>query len=249
MAACAGGRTSLRRLAALALLAIALPTACADDAGGDPALVLAASSLTEAFTEVAALAEQHDLDVDLSFGGSQVLVEQVDQGAPADVVAVADPELLPDDSTAVVFARNRVVVIVPTGSSVSGVDDLARDGSDLRVVVAAESAPIGKYTRAGLADLGVLDAVMANVVSEEPDVKSVVAKVALGEADAGIVYATDARAERQVKVVGEPLPVETAYAAAVVPDAPHPAAGERFVALLVSQDAQRAFERFGFLPA
>lgn len=210
---------------------------CGD--GGSRPLVLAASSLTDAFR---ALPLEANAEADYSFAGSQVVLAQVEQGAPADVIAVADPELLPAD--AVVFARNAVVVVAAAGSSVDDVADLAAPGT--RVVLAGASVPVGAYARDGLAELGLLAAVLDNVVSREPDVKSVAAKVGLGEADAGVVYATDARADERLRVVGDPLPVEAVYAAAVVDGAPHPEEARRFVEFLTSPDAQRVFRAHGF---
>ena len=252
------GRGPLSRIGAL-LVAVVLGSAtlgaCSDGGvggggGGDRVLVLAAASLTDAFTALDGVAGQHGLDVEFSFGGSQVLVEQADQGAPADVIVVADPRLLNGDADALVFARNRLVVVAAKGSGVDDPVDLASPG--VRVVLAGEGVPVGGYARAALADLGLLDAVLANVVSEEPDARAVLAKVALGEADAGIVYGTDAEsaaANGRITVVGDALAGEASYAAAVGPDAPNPGAARRFLALLASQDAQRIFERFGFLPA
>lgn len=234
------------------LLGAAILGACSDSGeggGGDRVLVLAAASLTDAFTALETVADQYGLDVEFSFGGSPVLVEQADQGAPADVVAVADPRLLDKDADALVFARNRLVVVAANGSEVSGPADLA--SPSVRVVLAGEGVPVGAYARDALADLGMLDAVLANVVSEEPDARAVLAKVALGEADAGVVYVTDAESEAadgRITVVGPPLAGEASYAAAVLPDAPNPAAARRFLALLASRDAQQIFERFGFLP-
>lgn len=218
--------------------------ACADGRGDDRVLVLAASSLTEAFEALEAVVEADGLDVEYSFAASPTLLAQVEQGAPADVIAVADPALLGAGTESFVFAHNHVVAIVPAASDLAVLDDLG--GAGVRVVVATDDVPIGRYAREALRALGLLEAVMANVVSEEADAKSVLAKVALGEADAGVVYATDARAEGRVRVLGEPLPVEAAYAAAVADDAPHPAEAQRFVALLASQDARRTLERFGY---
>lgn len=229
-----------RRWLALAAL-LALAPACRGETDDD-LLVLAAASLSNALTALDGVAEDAGLDPQYSFAGSQVVMEQVRQGAPADVVAVADVELL--SSGAVVFARTELVVVATASGPVRTVDALA--APNVRVVLAGEAVPAGRYAREGLARLGILDAVEANVVSEEPDVRAVAARVALGEADAGVVYATDARADGRLRVVGDPLPVEAAYSAEVAPDAPHPAAARRFVELLTSPAARRVFQRLGF---
>lgn len=233
------------------MLLVLLGATAGGCAGGDAdrgrILVLAASSLSEAFTELAELAAADGIDVDLSFGGSHVLVEQVRQGAPADLVAVADPAFIADFPAPVVFAHNQIVVVTPPGSTIDDVEDLA--GPGVRVVLAAASAPIGRYTREALRDRGLLDVVMDNVVSEEPDDQSVVAKVALGEADAAIVYGTDARANARLRVAGDPLGVETSYAAALVDAAGAPDAARSFLRLLSSERGQRVLSRLGFAPA
>ena len=153
--------------------------------------VFAASSLTEALPRI-------DKTARYQFAGSDQLAFQIGQGARADVFLAASPKY-PDDlyarglcSKPLVFATNTVVLIVPRGNParIHSVEDLKRDG--IRLVIGAKGVPIGDYTRKLLANLG-LTSVLANVVSEETDVKLVVAKVALGEADAGFVYRTDVK--------------------------------------------------------
>lgn len=215
--------------------------------------VAAAASLTEAFRSLDESGVLAELDPAFSFAGSPEVVEQVRRGAPVDVIAVADPELLTplrDEGllvgAPVVFARNRLVVVVPDSRTtrVESVGDLARPG--LRVVLASAPVPAGRYAREGLASLGLLDAVRENVVSEEADVKLVAAKVALGEADAGVVYASDAAIDARLRRVGDPLPVEATYAAAVVRDAANADQGRRLVDLLRSARARRALASLGF---
>jgi molybdate transport system substrate-binding protein len=180
----------MRALAVLfAIVALALPSATG--AGGS-FTVFAAASLTEVLPKI-------DKTPRYSFAGSDQLALQIRQGAPADVFASASPkytQLLYHDGLVrrpVTFATNKLVVIVPK-SNPAGVDsayDLRRSG--VKVVIGDQSVPIGSYTRQLLDTLGIKDAVMNNVVSQESDVKGIVAKVALGEADAGFVYGTDAK--------------------------------------------------------
>ncbi len=167
--------------------------------------IAAASSLTEVMQDVAiAFEARHDgVRIDLNLAGSSTLATQIRQGAPFDVFAsanetqmnlVANDERL--DGAAVPFASNRLVVITPNGSPVTSVADLAMQGA--LVVLAGPEVPVGAYARDVLHRLddlygdGYANAVLANVVSEEPNVRQVAAKVTLGEADAAIVYATDA---------------------------------------------------------
>lgn len=171
----------------------ALGTGCGgagDDVG---ARVLAASSLTGVLADVVP-------DARYSFGGTNQLAEQVRQGAPFDVFLAASPRdarrlhaegLVREPRP---FAGNRLVLIVPRGNpaGVRSAADLAR-AQDVRLVVAGPRVPAGAYTAELLRRLG-LERVLDSVASKEPDVKGVVGKVALGEADAGIVYATDALA-------------------------------------------------------
>jgi molybdate transport system substrate-binding protein len=169
------------------------------DAGSRTLTVFAAASLTEAFTEIADAfeAEHAQVEVRLSFGPSDGLATQIQEGAPADVFASASPRWMdavaedPGVSDRRDFARNLLIVITPADdpAGISSVQDLARPGIDL--VLAAEGVPVGDYARELLDNAGIADAALGNVVSNEDDVKGVVQKVALGEADAGIVYRTD----------------------------------------------------------
>jgi molybdate transport system substrate-binding protein len=166
--------------------------------------VFAAASLTSVFPKI-------DSAPKYSFAASNTLAQQIRQGAPADVFASADmlnPQALfagGQCSKPTVFATNRLVVVYPKSNpgKVRTVFDLRRPG--VKVVVARQGVPVGNYTRQILRNLGITAAVMANVVSQEPDVRSVLAKVALGEADAGFVYITDAATVRgQVGVIKLP---------------------------------------------
>src|SRR3954447_20390261 len=154
--------------------------------------IFAAASLTDVMPKV-------DAKPRYSFAGSDQLAAQIQLGARADVFAAASPkypELLYSKGQCekpVAFATNTLIVMLPkrNPAGIRDVHDLTKPG--VKVVIAAKSVPVGSYTLTVLKNLGITDAVMKNVVSQEADVKSVVAKVALGEADAGFVYATDSR--------------------------------------------------------
>jgi molybdate transport system substrate-binding protein len=235
----------VKRVALVVLAALA--AASAATAGPPRLTVLAASSLTDAFPALGH-AERY------SFGGSDQLAFQVRQGAPADVFAAASPKY-PEALYAaklvykpVVFATNRLVVIVPRSNPahVRSVSDLTRHG--VRVVVGAVGVPIGDYTRKVLAKLG-LGAVLKNVVSNEPDVRGIVTKIALGEADAGFVYVTDVRSAASklrtvtIPAMGQPT---VKYEIAVLRSTSHLAAAQAFVRLVLGPDGRRVLKRFGF---
>jgi molybdate transport system substrate-binding protein len=209
--------------------------------------VFAASSLAEVFPRV-------DPTARYQFAGSDQLAFQIGQGAPADVFAAASPKY-PDDlfarglcSRPVVFATNTVVLIVPRANParIRSVQDLTRDG--IRLVIGAQGVPIGDYTRRLLANLG-LGSALANVVSEETDVKLVVAKVALGEADAGFVYRTDALADtsdlHELQLPARARP-KIAYELAVLKSTKHLQAANAFVVRVLSARGRRALRRAGF---
>ena len=232
-------------LAAAALAALALPAATT--AGGG-ITVFAAASLTGVFPQIASAPRY-------SFAGSDQLAAQLRAGAPADVYAAASPkypELLYRDGLVrkpAVFATNRLVVIVPRSNParIRSVYDLRRDG--VKLVVGDASVPIGSYTRQILDTLGITSDVLRNVVSEETDVKGIVAKVALGEADAGFVYATDAKAvASKVRTLGLPAwaqpPIR--YEIAVVSATSRAAAARAFVSRVLSKRGRTLLVRAGF---
>jgi molybdate transport system substrate-binding protein len=236
------------RGAALALMLLAL-AGCGDDAdaGAEPLTVYAASSLTEVFQEL-------EPDHRYNFAGSDELATQIREGGEADVYAAASPgypkeladEGLVDEPR--VFATNRLVLIVPKSRSgeIDNVADLAENG--VKLVIGAEGVPVGDYTRDVLENLGRTD-ILEQVVSEEENVKGVVSKVALGEADAGFVYATDAITAGD-KVTTIELPqsaqADVRYPIAVVEGTDQQDEAEEFVALLLSTDGRDALERAGF---
>jgi molybdate transport system substrate-binding protein len=232
-------------LAGALLVALVLPTATS---AGANLTVFAAASLTGVFAQI-------DKGERYSFAGSDQLALQIQQGAPADVYAAASPkypELLYHGGLVakpVVFATNRLVIIVPRGNPahVTNVYDLRRSG--LRVVIGDKGVPIGSYTRQILDTLGITSDVQKNVVSEETDVKGIVAKVVLGEADAGFVYVTDARAAgSKVRVIGLPAwaqpPIR--YEIAVVKESSRQAAARAFVKRILSKRGRTLLKHAGF---
>ncbi len=245
------------RVRVLLLATLIVGTACGggDPASAAPVTVFAAASLTEAFTHIAEEYEGlHDVDVRLSFGPSDGLATQIQEGAPADVFASASPKWMdaveedPGVTDRADFARNLLVVIVPAGNpaGLGSLDDLSRPG--IKLVLAAEGVPVGDYAREMLANAGIADEALANVVSNEDDVKGAVQKVAFGEADAGIVYRTDVTAtvEGDLEVIDVPadVNVEAVYPIAALAGAPDPA--REFVAYVLGP-GQGTLEAAGFL--
>jgi molybdate transport system substrate-binding protein len=236
------------RLAALALGALILVGAASARSSSD-LTVLAASSLTDAFPKI-------DSAATYSFAGSNTLEAQIRQGAPADVFASANTKLpngLYQDhlcSKPVVFTRNTLVVIVPrkNPAKIHRVGDLGKRG--VKLVIAAQGVPVGSYTLQVLKRLH-LFRVLRNVVSRETDVRQVLAKVALGEADAGFVYSTDARTvPSRVRTI--PIPARgqpnVRYGICVVSGTAHKEAAQAFVKRVLSKAGQRILISYGFLP-
>jgi molybdate transport system substrate-binding protein len=231
------------RPAALAV-ALVLGGCGGDERGGEAVVVFAASSLADVAPEI-------DARATVVLAGSNDLAAQLRDGASADVFLAASArpvsELEADGlvEEAQVFASNRLVIIVPAANpaGIETLDDLARSG--VKLVVGAPGVPIGDYARQALRGHGAL----AQVVSLEEDVKGVVGKVTLGEADAGIVYATDARAAgeavRTVPISASRQP-EIAYHAALV--SPPSDRGRAYVDRLLGAQGRAALALAGFLP-
>ncbi|MGW9435069.1 molybdate ABC transporter substrate-binding protein [Streptomyces sp. NPDC055607] len=262
----AGRRTAAAVLTAALLVPLAACSSGGDgkeDTGGStpsgsatgaPAAnltVLAAASLTDVFKTAGAAYEKSHPGTKLtfSFAGSQELVAQVSQGAPADVLVTADTKSMDkvraDTGTPAIIARNRLVIATGEGNP-HKVDDL-KDLADtkLKVVLAAPEVPAGKYSEQ------ILDKQKITVkpVSQEPNVRAVLSKVELGEADAGLVYKTDAESAAD-KVDAVEIPdgqnAIATYPAATLKDSKNAEAAAAFVAWLSSPEGQKILQDAGF---
>ena len=248
-----------RHPASLAILALAVgAAACGDDDDSAPAskprlVVSAGSSMTEALTSCSQ--DYPDASVKLSFAGSDELATQIEQGVKPDVYAAANTKL-PDQlhqegrlSNPVEFATNTFVLAVPKDSDINSIEGLTQKG--VKVVIGSKTVPIGSYTRDTLAKLppDQEKAILANVRSEEPDVKGIVGKLTQGAADAGFVYASDAKAAgdaiKAIEIPDELEPTAT-YAAGVVKDAPHAGAAQAFLDDVQSGACHDALLKEGF---
>ena len=267
--------TSRSVLLGLASVVLALSAAWSPRAGAAPPAdrstlrVYAAASLAEAFDELGHVLElrRPGLKVRMSFAGSQQLASQLVQGARADVFAAADARSMQDvkdhgllERRPELFACNRMVVIVPGANParIMRPQDLARAG--VKLVVCAEAVPAGRYSRDVLRNLAreagferdFAARTLKNVVSEEDNVRAVLAKVQLGEADAGIVYRSDVSAKllRRMTVLAVPAAanVLAEYPIAVLKDARATEAARAFVDLVLSAEGQQILARHGFLP-
>jgi len=253
------------------LLTLVLVSACASNApqpaSASPAphsslTVFAAASLTDAFSEVASAFEtvHPGVKVRLNFAGSNTLRAQIEQGAQADMFASANTKemetlvssgIISTDAPQI-FLTNRLVVITPVDNpaGLSRLEDLARPG--LKLVLAAEEVPVGRYTRLMLENVGTQfkTQTLANVVSNETNVKQVLAKVRLGEADAGIVYASDAVSAPVLPVIEIPSEwnVLAEYSIAILKEAPHPELADAFVPFVLSREGQAILQKWGFSP-
>ena len=230
--------------------------------------VFAAASLTDAFTEIGRNFEaaHPGITVSFNFAGSQTLRTQLEQGAVADVFASANQtemdtlvkDTLVAANSAQVFLSNNLLVILPANNpaNVQTLKDLSRPG--LKLDLADTTVPAGKYARQILASLDKDPALgpnfstqtLVNVVSNETDVRQVVAKVQLGEADAGIVYVSDAVAAPELKTIEIPAAdnVIAKYPIAALSKAPQPDLAAGFIAYVLSTDGQVALKKWGFTP-
>ena len=247
-------RTSLRPLV---LLVLSLGGCGADASERVPLAVFAASSLTEAFTELEATFEREHpaLDVQLTFAGSHVLRMQIEQGAVADVFASADPlqmAALQDagrlDSNAV-FARNELVIVVPSDNP-AGIDRFEDLSNAERIVLGSAATPAGRYADAVLdrSDPDFAATVRTHVVSREHNVRLVRAKVELGEADAALVYWTDAIHAPTIRSIRVPpevaVPIEVPIG--VLSETPHLEAARSFSDHVLSASGQGVLAEHGF---
>jgi molybdate transport system substrate-binding protein len=248
-----------RTIALLIAMAFALG-ACGSDSSGSgddsgPLVVSAAASLQSAFTQYG---QAFGGSPRFSFAGSDELAAQIRQGVRPDVFASANTTL-PDAlfkaglvEKPTVFAGNRLVLAVPAkGSKVGSLADAEKHG--VKLAVGSASVPVGSYTRKVLARLPAAESrkILANVRSEEPDVKGIVGKLTQGAVDGGFVYITDVEATKgALRAIELPLSVQpsVAYGAAIVKGAKHPDAARRFIAGLLDGDGQKALRAAGFEP-
>jgi len=223
-------------------------TSTAAASGGSTPTVFAAASLTKVFPKI-------DASAKYTFGGSGALQTQIEQGAPADVFAAASPKQ-PAELYAkgmvdkpVVFASNTLVLIVPKGNPahVTSVSDITKPG--VKLVICNATVPCGDYARGAFKNLGITTAAMKNVVSQTTDVTQTVAEVATGQADAGFVYITDAKAANgKVTVVSLPPQAKphTKDVIAVVKAGKNQPAAMAFVAKVLSPQGQATLQAAGF---
>lgn len=212
----------------------------------------AASSLTDAFTEIAAAFEQAHpgTHVALEFAGSSTLRDQILEGSPADVFASANSATMDAvvhagmvSAQPETFALNHLVIAVPAGNpaGITGLDDFARP--ELLIGVCAAGVPCGDLARAALAAAGVVP----SIDTDEPNVRSLLTKIAEGELDAGLVYVTDVvSAGGSVESIAEPPGWVTRYEIAVLAAPPHPEAAAEFVAFVLSDEGRAILEQYGF---
>jgi molybdate transport system substrate-binding protein len=254
--------------AGAASLAVAL-AACSSSASSAPPasaagsakptgtlVVFAATSLTDAFDKIASQFEAANpgVTVKFNYNGSSSLATQIVQGAPADVFASASPKNMQtvteanlESSTPKTFAANQGEIMVEAGnpSHIASVSDLANPS--LKVVTCAPSVPCGALANDIFKNAGVT----VKPVSQEQNVGGVVTKVSLGEADAGIVYVTDVKANGS-KTAGVPIPANqnatTTYPIAEIKGAPNATASAAFISYVLGPDGQQVLKSFGFLP-
>ncbi|PLS87062.1 MAG: molybdate ABC transporter substrate-binding protein [Actinobacteria bacterium] len=269
-------RVRLLRVATLAgvvLFCAVLATGCGESGGdaqgaespeGEQVTVLAASSLTDAFEELARTFEEQNAgaEVRTSFAASSELLAQIQQGAPADVFASASEKNM---NTAVgeelvgevsVFARNRPVVILPADNpaEIKEFEDLAE--ADGQLVLAEEGVPIADYAMEVLANAdaeygdGFEEGVMDKVVSREANVRAAANRVALGEADATFVYTSDVtpdiRDSVEIVEIPKEINVVATYPIATVRDSHNPEMARAWVDLVLGEEGQRVLEEHGF---
>jgi molybdate transport system substrate-binding protein len=231
--------------------------------------VLAAASLTGAFNELGAQFEAANpgLTVQFNYGGSQQLAQQISQGAPADVFASANQKQMDvvveagrvGKDAARIFATNRLVLIYPQSNpaGLHDLEDLAKSG--LKLVFAAKEVPAGQYSldfldkaaAEGSYGPDYKEKVLANVVSYENNVKAVLTKVAIGEADAGIVYSSDITSADGGKVgqiaIPDALNIIAKYPIAMVQDSTNQELAQKFIDLVLSGEGQSVLAKYGFI--
>ncbi|GDX81855.1 molybdate ABC transporter substrate-binding protein [Deltaproteobacteria bacterium] len=238
-------------------IAFARPAATPDE---DRLQVLAASSLTDVLPKLATAWTAHgNHTVNLSFDATSRLAQQIESGAPADVFVAADVDWmddlaearLVDEATVVNLAGNTLVAVVPRTSELTVANPAQLDQPGIQhLALAGENVPAGKYARSALANAGAWSALAPRVVNGDT-VRSVLRWVATGEAEAGVVYGTDARVEPRVKVAFSFAPgtyPPIVYPAAVVTAATHPKDAAAFLRFCQGAEARAILAEAGFTP-
>ena len=276
LAACGGASPAATSLPAAATTnapdpsAVPAPTSAPAATGGE-LTVFAAASLTDAFKTIGEQfgAANGGARLTFNFGGSDQLATQITQGAPADVFASANTKQMGVvikageiiSGTQKTFARNRLVLVYPKDNpgKLAALNDLANPG--LKIVLASKSVPVGGYALDFLAKASKLPeytetyspTVLANVVSYEDNVKAVLSKVALGEADAGIVYTTDAATVKDGSIgmleIPDTLNTIAAYPIATTKNAKNADLAQKFVDYVLGPEGQKVLAQYGFIPA
>ncbi len=259
----------MKRLVFIVIFLSLILTACSGSSvRADPRTltVYAAASLTDAFTEMgkAFEASHPGVKVVFNFGGSQNLRTQIEQGATADVFASANTkemdtlvsEKFVEAAAPKLFLTNRLVVILPKDNpaGIASLEDLAKPG--LKLVFAAEEVPAGAYTRQVLTNLNARfgadykDKVLANVVSNENNIRQAVTKVQLGEADASIVYVSDAVAAPELQRIAIPADVNVIakYPIASLKESTNSDLANEFIVYVLSANGQATLQKWGFTP-
>lgn len=255
---------------AVSAVASPAPAPAGAAAAGKTLTVFAAASLTEAFGELGTqFTADTGANVTFNFAGSQQLSQQLANGAPGDVFASANANEMTNaiaagvvvSGTQQTFVRNRLVVIYPSGNpgQITQLQDLAKPG--LKLDLAAEQVPVGQYTQQAFDNMSADPAfgadfkarVNANVVSLEQSVKSVVTKVSLDEADAGIVYRSDVTPAVDARIDMLDIPDQfnqlAAYPIAAIKVPPAgPELAQQFVDFVLSDQGQAVLERYNFIP-
>lgn len=228
--------------------------------------VFAAASLTDAFTEIgkAFEASHAGVTVVFNFGGSQTLRTQIEQGAPADIFASANTRemdtlitggLVQKDAPKI-FLTNQLIMILPKDNParIKSLQDLSQPG--VKVVLAAEDVPAGKYARQILENLNAQlgadfkDKVLANVVSNEENIRQALTKIQLGEADASIVYVSDAVAVPKLQTIQIPAAVNVIaqYPIAALHKSAHAELANEFIKYVLAAEGQATLKKWGFTP-
>jgi len=233
-------------------------------AGPQEIIVFAASSLNNAFNELAETfqAQNEGVEVALNYAGSSQLAAQLSEGVPADVFASANPAQMQavieagriEAGTEALFVSNRLTIVVPADNpaGIRSLEDLAQPG--VLLILAVEGVPVRQYTDEIVAALATdfQEQFYDNLVSEEDNVRQVSAKVALGEADAGVVYTSDVTPDIAGQVQQIAIPdtqnVIATYPIAPLSDAPHPELARSFIDFILSTEGQNVLSKWGFGP-